>query len=795
MRPALLIAPALLLLSNGSIPADPVADALAAVRDNHIEQFIRDSSVLGTLPGPAELAATQPQMRELFTAQEPPTIGLTPERLAEAARHYTHYTFHGPARSGPTPLGITGAYIREVVARPELVVTLIHPGTPAEGVLEIDDAILGANGRIFRHQRDPRVPMGYALYESTTGKLGGKLQLHLARKGKAMNVTIELPVSPPYSPTWPYDCERTEEIADTMVRFILDQGHFAKASRHGGGGYWAPLFLMASGEEEALEIVRRNLYRGLKDEYEPNPMSGHSWNSSYRLVTLCEYYLLTGDSNVLPAMRFYSRTLQNGQSFAGGWGHSCPCSGYGEVNATGSVALMGLALAREAGIELDPEKLAKSIRFFGRYIGCGMPYGNHNSGFQAGRGANGKAGQGALAFKFLGEKEASERWGRAVAYMWSTPEAGHAEGIFNMAWDPQAAAIGSPEEASMFMNNLLWYYEIARTHEGGMRFMRGGHFPYPVGQTTAVGLAYLLPRKQIYVTGASQSVFAMTPPNETLAGAAKLFRDKKWSQLKTALEAYLAKPEGAGEPYAKLLREAYQRMERHVAATLKLVETNLAQDNAHRARQQIADLERLLGEQRPEMTALLKKMGNRDESPRFEKHVKVEPTGRMFSYASEDQPTYDWEFILPYAEDSKESLQETYQVFRSDDPAAEPEGDWISPDYTPGNGWQKRQGKLLPERGQTIYLRRRFNLMAVPTGYKHLMMVADGARGEAYLNGYKIADFPEKELFLRPGSNKVLKLKGNVLAVRLTASGRDCDLAIKAGPPLLPDMKDLLDNF
>ncbi len=75
------------------------------------------------------------------------------------------------------------------------------------------------------------------------------------------------------------------------------------------------------------------------------------------------------------------------------------------------------------------------------------------------------------------------------------------------------------------------------------------------------------------------------------------------------------------------------------------------------------------------------------------------------------------------------------------------------------------------------------------------MMVASGGRGAAYLNGYKLADFPESELFLRNGSSKILKLKGNVLAVRLTASGRACDLGLKASPPVLPDMKDLLDDL
>ena len=47
---------------------------------------------------------------------------------------------------------------------------------------------------------------------------------HLVRKGEAMNVVLELPVLPPYSDTWPYDCERTTKIADTMEAMRLPCG-------------------------------------------------------------------------------------------------------------------------------------------------------------------------------------------------------------------------------------------------------------------------------------------------------------------------------------------------------------------------------------------------------------------------------------------------------------------------------------------------------------------------------------------------------------------------------------------
>jgi len=192
-----------------------------------------ESSLLGPLPTAAEYAAAQPNLRAMYTSLEPLQPEYGEEQQHDVMRDYRFLTFiRLPRVSEMYPLGPTGAYIRDMNGRGELIVVQVLEGTPADGLLRVDDILLGANGRMFRPQRDPRPPLGYALYESQTEKLDGVLTLHLARQGKPLNVQIELKVRPAYGPTWPYDCPRSEEIIDEATDYIIER------SRNKGLGWW-----------------------------------------------------------------------------------------------------------------------------------------------------------------------------------------------------------------------------------------------------------------------------------------------------------------------------------------------------------------------------------------------------------------------------------------------------------------------------------------------------------------------------------------------------------------------------
>jgi len=168
---------------------DKVEEALAEVRDVKADLFSRQSSVLGTLPGPAEMAAHQlrcrsipkpkagvPREIQFDEATKKRAAGLDPMEQRKAA---------GRLQQTVLPLGITGAYVTEAQNRVELLVVQVLNDAPATGVLQVDDIIIGANGRLIEDKEDPRPEMGHALVESQSPELRAFLNDYIAKAEKA----------------------------------------------------------------------------------------------------------------------------------------------------------------------------------------------------------------------------------------------------------------------------------------------------------------------------------------------------------------------------------------------------------------------------------------------------------------------------------------------------------------------------------------------------------------------------------------------------------------------------------
>jgi hypothetical protein len=768
---------------------DDVELALREVRDVKADLFARESSVLGKLPGPAETAAAEPDCRALHRPRKPLAIAFTDEQKHALARDYTLYTFTGRSRLADCfPIGITGIHARDIAGRTELLVVAVEDDSPASGLVKVDDILIGANGRLFDDPMDPRPAMGYALVASQRAELGGKLTLQLVRQGQAMNVALDIGTAPPYARTWPYDCKRSAQVAEAALRCVLANTTEPKNlfSRHHGGGFWAHQFLMASGDDAALDFARRGVYAMAEPEYPAKVTPGSSWTTSYALISLAEYYLLTGDSAVLPAIQYKTKMLELQQFRSGSWSHGMP-GGYGEINNVGLAAFNAVLLARECGVEVSPVHLARSVRFFGKFCGTNFPYGLGAPGGRSGRMDNGMNGMAAVAFHLLGEEAMAERWARSVCYMWLGRERGHAEGIFSFVWGPLGAALAPREEFHMFMNNMLWYYELMRMRDGGLGFTRygsagGGRFPHPVGTTPAMALFYYLPQRRLRILGAPRGVFGTRPP-KALEAAARAYRDKQWGSL----EAELAKH--PNDDYAKALLAAYQRQQQHVAATLKLAEANIKATRPAIAVDQLDALERLLGDETPAMAkvrAALPAVVPKTKWPRRGKPGIVTPKTTLF--AAEPSRDTRWTDILPTAIGSIRIRRERCVVT-----TRAPEGRWYDPDHKPAR-WEKVKGAGLP--AQEVWLRRAFTFNGELDDFTHLRVLSDGD-GEVYLNGLKLADLRRGTVDLRPGVVAALKEGDNVLAAHLMPGKAGAPkIGLKAGSTMkAPDLDDALGDL
>jgi hypothetical protein len=137
----------------------------------------------------------------------------------------------------------------------QISITEVEKGSPADGVLQKGDVILGIDGKPFFY--DPRTEMGKAITAAESSR--GKLSLLRWRDGETDNAVLRLPALGAYSATAPFDCRKSKRI--------FRQGCQALAQRMSEPGYrdnpivrsLNALALLASGNSEYLPIVRKQV--------------------------------------------------------------------------------------------------------------------------------------------------------------------------------------------------------------------------------------------------------------------------------------------------------------------------------------------------------------------------------------------------------------------------------------------------------------------------------------------------------------------------------------------------------
>lgn len=415
----------------------------------------------------------------------------------------------------------------------QILVTKVDPGSPADGILQKDDVILGVSGNPFSH--DPRVEFGKALTAAEAGD--GNLELLHWRKGTPGKVIVKLPVLGAYSATAPYDCPKS--------RKIFEQGCAALAQRMAEPGYpgtqnaiTRPLNAMAllsSGKEEFLPLVRREAEwasRYTTDGYQ-------TWWYPYVIMLLSEYQSATGDGSYADGMKRLVMEAARGQSAVGSWGHKFALpngtlSGYGMMNAPGVPLTISMILARDSGLK-DPvldHAIERSTRLLRFYIGKGaVPYGDHAPWTQTHE-DNGKCGMAGVMFNLLGDARGAEYFSRmSVASHGPERDCGHTGNFTNMMWAMPGVALSGPQATGAWMKEFgHWYYDLARTWDGqfpnpGAPELTGDAFR---GWDATGGylLAYGMPLKKIRLTGKQPNV----APQIDAATARSLILDGRgWS--------------------------------------------------------------------------------------------------------------------------------------------------------------------------------------------------------------------------------------------------------------------------
>ena len=222
-------------------------------------------------------------------------------------------------------LGPTGArgwiwgWSLETTDSRQILITKVDKRSPADGVLQIGDVILGVGGKMF--SEDVRKSFGRAIGEAESDRGKGVLKLIRWRKGKRQAVEIKLAVMGSYGATSPFHCPKSAKILDAGCRYIA-----ANAKKRKGGipGQMNAMALLASGKKEYLGLVKELAHRVGPADMKLKLHGGKgmvSWSWGYSNLFLTEYYLATRDAQVLPAIKEYSAKIAEGQSGVGSWGH------------------------------------------------------------------------------------------------------------------------------------------------------------------------------------------------------------------------------------------------------------------------------------------------------------------------------------------------------------------------------------------------------------------------------------------------------------------------------------------
>jgi S1-C subfamily serine protease len=92
----------------------------------------------------------------------------------------------------------------------QIAITKVAKGSPADGVVEVGDVILGVGGKPFSN--DPRTEFGQALTVAESQAGEGALALTRWRAGSAAEVVVKLPILGSYSATAPIDCPKSKRV-------------------------------------------------------------------------------------------------------------------------------------------------------------------------------------------------------------------------------------------------------------------------------------------------------------------------------------------------------------------------------------------------------------------------------------------------------------------------------------------------------------------------------------------------------------------------------------------------------
>lgn len=275
------------------------------------------------------------------------------------------------------PTGIRARITREL---PQFfTVKFVFENSPAAGKINPGDVIVGANGRVMNvaHEFGRRRVTGWKgpmeemakLIEDSQGE-DGVLNLIVWPNGVQSEqkvVPVQIPAVGRFSDTFPFNCPRSDalmiELTDFLAHEYQRKGSFGRVHTASA----SVLALMATGDNKHSDIIRDYVGKIAKKRYDSANGGGFpTWSFGLDGIVMGEYYLLTKDQSVVPAINSLVKCMAESQDpRTGGYMHkpfpyiqtriaNGGPKGYGSMAGTAGQIFLAQSIIRAGGLEVDP---------------------------------------------------------------------------------------------------------------------------------------------------------------------------------------------------------------------------------------------------------------------------------------------------------------------------------------------------------------------------------------------------------------------------------------------------------
>lgn len=289
---------------------------------------------------------------------------------------------HPTEWANPGSLGPTGLTAQRCMTRLEYRVLVVEAGSPAHGRVLPKDIILGVNGQVFqpedysaehssvaRYNRfmEPNVALGTAL-EYAAAKQHGRLVLTVRRGEQKGTVALQLPSRRGFSDTYPWNCSKSEQVAEEIAARFARQRLPYKNDLYATA--WYGLFLLNHDPvayRGTIDRIVKLVLLALPKVRSGSPIRGYGggtwvWHTSLYGMFLAEYALVTHQQDRMrPHLNRLVALLYDVRMVGNLWGHAkwhnygSTAGGFMPASCQAALALLCL---KQAGAAIHDSALA-----------------------------------------------------------------------------------------------------------------------------------------------------------------------------------------------------------------------------------------------------------------------------------------------------------------------------------------------------------------------------------------------------------------------------------------------------